>query len=309
MRTKGRFLMAVGLGVLMQVGIARGQGATRTWVSGVGDDANPCSRTAPCKTFAGAISKTAAGGEIDVLDPGGFGALTITKAIAIEGMPFVSGVLVSGTNGFIVAAGPSDNVIIRGLVFEGLGTGLAGISFVSGGSLHVENVTIHDFTGPGIDFEPTADGSKLFVDGSTVRKCLGGIKVKPGSGIVTTANVENTLLNDNTTFGLRVEDGATVAARGTFANGNLNGFLVTTTTGALPVLTLESCITSNNSAAGISAGFGGSGLATVFLGQSSVTGNGTGLHFDGNGAITSWGNNRVAGNATDGAPSGMVLQK
>jgi hypothetical protein len=59
--------------------------ATRTWVSGVGDDANPCSRTAPCKTFAGAISKTAPGGEIDALDPGGFGALTITNAITIDG--------------------------------------------------------------------------------------------------------------------------------------------------------------------------------------------------------------------------------
>ena len=58
--------------------------ATRTWVSGVGDDANPCSRTAPCKTFAGAISKTAAGGEINVLDPGGFGAVTITKSITIS---------------------------------------------------------------------------------------------------------------------------------------------------------------------------------------------------------------------------------
>jgi hypothetical protein len=59
--------------------------ATRTWVSGVGDDANPCSRTAPCKTFAGAISKTAPCGEISVLDPGGFGAVTITKSITING--------------------------------------------------------------------------------------------------------------------------------------------------------------------------------------------------------------------------------
>src|SRR5271168_2021952 len=85
--------------------------ATRTWVSGVGDDANPCSRTAPCKTFAGAISKTATGGEIDVLDPGGFGALTITKSISIESEGLIAGVLVSGTNGFVVAA-PGANVVI-----------------------------------------------------------------------------------------------------------------------------------------------------------------------------------------------------
>ena len=78
--------------------------ATRTWVSGVGNDANPCSRTAPCKTFAGAISKTAAGGEISVLDPGGFGAVTITKSITIDGGGGqVASVLVSGTNGIVVS--------------------------------------------------------------------------------------------------------------------------------------------------------------------------------------------------------------
>src|SRR6201984_3508840 len=80
--------------------------ASRTWVSGVGDDANPCSRTAPCKTFAGAISKTAAGGEIDALDPAGYGAVTITKGITIDGGGGqVASVLAAGTNGIIVNAG------------------------------------------------------------------------------------------------------------------------------------------------------------------------------------------------------------
>src|SRR6266581_234043 len=95
--------------------IAQAQ-ATRTWVSGVGDDANPCSRTAPCKTFAGAISKTAAAGSIDVLDPGGFGAVTITKSITISSERFEAGVLVSGTNGIVVApTAGTDIVILRGL--------------------------------------------------------------------------------------------------------------------------------------------------------------------------------------------------
>src|SRR5271165_5166220 len=107
---------------LLVSGTAHAQ-ATRTWVSGVGDDANPCSRTAPCKTFAGAISKTATGGEIDVLDPGGFGALTITKAITIDGTPVIAGVLVSGTNGITISAGANDLVILRGLDIDGLGTG------------------------------------------------------------------------------------------------------------------------------------------------------------------------------------------
>src|SRR5205085_9038707 len=110
--------------------------ATRTWVSGVGDDANPCSRTAPCKTFAGAISKTAPAGEINVLDPGGFGAVTITKSITISST-FEAGVLVSGTNGIIVSAGPNDQVVLEGLDIEGLGTGLDGVKILSAGSVYV----------------------------------------------------------------------------------------------------------------------------------------------------------------------------
>jgi hypothetical protein len=84
--TKTSFLSAFALilSALLWAAPANAQ-ATRTWVSGVGDDVNPCSRSAPCKTFAGAISKTADCGEIDALDPGGFGALTITKGLTIDG--------------------------------------------------------------------------------------------------------------------------------------------------------------------------------------------------------------------------------
>src|SRR3954471_18235051 len=99
------------LALPLYVGSAQAQ-ATRTWVSGVGDDANPCSRTAPCKTFAGAISKTAAKGEINVLDPGGFGAVTITKAITIDGGDHIAGVLASLVNGIIVNAGTGDVVTL-----------------------------------------------------------------------------------------------------------------------------------------------------------------------------------------------------
>src|SRR5919109_1756054 len=104
--------------------------ATRTWVSGVGDDANPCSRTAPCKTFAGAISKTAAGGEIDALDPAGYGAVTITKSITIDGGGGqVASVLVAGTNGIVVQAGPADVVILRNLSINGIrGAGTGGLN-------------------------------------------------------------------------------------------------------------------------------------------------------------------------------------
>src|ERR1700689_3083637 len=117
--------------------------ATRTWISGVGDDVNPCSRTAPCKTFPGAISKTAAGGEIDTLDPGGFGAVTVTKAMTLadEGVG-EGGVLVAGTNGITVNAGAGDVVVVRGLQLDGGPIGsnsLAGIKFIVGKTLIVEN--------------------------------------------------------------------------------------------------------------------------------------------------------------------------
>src|SRR5688500_2946121 len=88
-------VLAGGAATLMLAAPAQAQ-ATRTWVSGVGDDANPCSRTAPCKTFAGAISKTAAAGEINCLDPGGFGGLTITKSIMIRCDYTEGGVLSAG---------------------------------------------------------------------------------------------------------------------------------------------------------------------------------------------------------------------
>ena len=155
--------------------------ASRTWVSGVGDDANPCSRTAPCKTFAGAISKTAPGGEIDALDPGGFGALTITKAITIDGGGGqVASVLVAGTNGIVVAAGAGDVVILRNLRFDGLrgggnaNAGLNGIRFISGKDLNVENCVIFGFNQNGIDIALNQNTQATVHILNTVVKNVGG---------------------------------------------------------------------------------------------------------------------------------------
>src|SRR5512147_200857 len=106
--------MTVVFAICISVAVAQAQ-ATRTWVSGVGDDANPCSRTAPCKTFAGAISKTAAGGEISALDPAGFGTVTITKAITLNGNGTLAGILAAGQSGIIVNAGVNDVVTIHDL--------------------------------------------------------------------------------------------------------------------------------------------------------------------------------------------------
>src|SRR5437868_4398557 len=112
--------------------------ATRTWVSGVGDDANPCSRTAPCKTFAGAISKTAPGGEIDALDPAGFGGVTITKSITLDGTGTLASILVSGTNGVIINAGTGDRVVLRNIQLNGIGTGTNGVNILQAGTVDLD---------------------------------------------------------------------------------------------------------------------------------------------------------------------------
>src|SRR5438132_12877506 len=143
---RGIALIALAVGILIPAlapTSAQAQ-ATRTWVSGVGDDANPCSRTAPCKTFAGAISKTAAGEIINCLDPGGFGAVIISRSITIDCTPFIGGVLAAGTNAVSInAAGIV--VTLRGLDIEGVGTGLIGVNFVNGSALHIEHCRIFGF--------------------------------------------------------------------------------------------------------------------------------------------------------------------
>ena len=123
--------------------------ATRTWVSGVGDDVNPCSRTAPCKTFAGAISKTAVNGEIDCIDPAGFGAVTITKSITIDGEGTLGSILAAGTTGVIInvtsVTDTRKTVRLRNLSINGANTGVHGINFIAGLKVFVENVTIAGF--------------------------------------------------------------------------------------------------------------------------------------------------------------------
>jgi hypothetical protein len=199
------------LGLVLVVGLpiapAHAQ-ATRTWVSGVGDDANPCSRTAPCKTFAGAISKTAAQGEINVLDPGGFGAVTITKSITISSVGFEAGVLVSGTNGIVISAGPSDVVVLEGLDIEGLGTGLDGIKVLAGGKVFVKNSKIHHFKNNGINMASTTSGARLVVKDSFIFQngTLNSAPLTGGININGTANggvVIDTVVDNNQNFAVQ----------------------------------------------------------------------------------------------------------
>lgn len=161
--------------------------ATRTWVSGVGDDANPCSRTAPCKTFAGAISKTAAKGEISVLDPGGFGAVTITKAISLVSDGSEGSILASGTTGIIInITNPAlgDTVNLHGLLLEGAGTGVSGIKILSASAVNIRKCVIRGFMGAGatqggIEITPTAAATKVTVSDCAINDNIRGIMAVP----------------------------------------------------------------------------------------------------------------------------------
>jgi hypothetical protein len=144
--------LAIVSGVLALAGVAiptsASAQATRTWVSGVGDDANPCSRTAPCKTFAGAISKTASGGEINCLDPGGFGGVTITKPLSIVCDYTEGGILSAGAgvNGIVINVPlATDSVFLSGLDLNGAGNAQNGMRIVSGGVVHVQNSIIRNY--------------------------------------------------------------------------------------------------------------------------------------------------------------------
>jgi len=313
-------LTFVGLLSLFSVSPAAAQ-ATRTWVSGVGDDANPCSRTAPCKTFAGAISKTAAGGEISVLDPGGFGGVTITKSISIVADSAEGGLLVSGTNGIVINAGANDVVHLRGLIFEGVGTGLNGIRFLAGAALHVENCMITDFrsgtagSGHGISFQPSGS-SELYVSDTVVANNGtgsngGGILVQPtGTGSARVAL--NRVRLENNVFGLQANGtgstgGIKVTVFDSVAAGNsFSGFTaVMSGGGAVVDLTIDRTASVNNGTTGVAVG---GTLATVRISNMTVTGNGTGLMAVSSGVLASYSNNQVDGNTVDGAPNAFPNQ-
>jgi hypothetical protein len=199
--------------------------ATRTWVSGVGDDANPCSRTAPCKTFAGAISKTTAGGEINVLDPGGFGAVTINKAISIISTSPQAGVLVSGTNGIVVSAGAADKIVLEGLDIEGLGTGLTGINIIGGGNITIRNSSIRNFTQNAISVAANMGGAgaRAVIDNVLITGNTGGLNVAGNGPAVNAAILINSIVDHNTNYAVQVATGGQITLIGaTLMNSNVS---------------------------------------------------------------------------------------
>ena len=251
--------------------------ATRTWVSGVGDDANPCSRTAPCKTFAGAISKTAPAGEINCLDPGGFGAVTITKSMTISCEAGTGGVLVSGTNAIVFAGGANDYLFLKGLDIEGFGTGLSGILFNSGAVLHVEDCVIRHFLNAGIMVVPSTSAkfevsrTNLFNNGNV--STGGGIVVKPSGG------------------------GTTGAIDRVVADRNVIGIQADGSAGGVVNLSVTDSVLYGNTVFGAQATTAGT-PAGMMLARTTVTGNGTGLQTAGSGVFMRVGQSVITANST-----------
>jgi hypothetical protein len=283
--------------VLLWAGLAGAQ-ASRTWVSGVGDDANPCSRTAPCKTFAGAISKTAPGGEIDALDPAGYGAVTITKAITIDGGGGqVASVLVSGTNGIVVAANAStDVVILRNLRINGIGTGLNGIQFLSGKALGVENCVVFGFTQNGINI--ASSGGRVWITNSDVNNNAGhGVSVV--STAATSVSIDHARLELNN-FGVLAGSNSKVTVTNSSSSLNAFGFVAQPAAGT-GELDIQNSTASLNTNVGVFSG-GGAGIATTRITNVSIFGNTvTGIVASTNGTVQSYLNNF---NSSGGAPSG-----
>jgi hypothetical protein len=303
--------------------------ATRTWVSGVGDDVNPCSRTAPCKTFAGAISKTAAGGEIDCLDPGGFGTLTITKSITIDCTGTFGSTLNSGgINGFVIndsATGTPGTVrvVLRGLSIDGAGTtpGLNGIRFISGASLVVDRVIIQNnlsTNGQGISFQPAAAArltlrDVLIVNNGTA-STGGGILIQPtganGSAIV---SLDNVSLNDNLNGGFKIDTTGNTSAAGVKAtimgsniSANGGGVAVVTPVGA----SSASLLVMNSNVSNNTAGIIGNGVAaTIRVSGTGITNNGTGLVVAAGSSVLTFGDNLLQGNTVNGAFAGSTIPK
>jgi hypothetical protein len=273
-----RFLATAALAVGFST-IAHAQ-ATRTWVSGVGNDANPCSRTAPCKTFAGAISKTASGGEINVLDPGGFGTVTIGKPITISSEGFEAGVLTNAGNGIIVnVPNATDFVVLRGLDLEGLGGASNGITVITGGTVHVEKCTINRFTNNGINFAPTVANSKLVVTDTIVRN-NGNFATSAGGGIfvgpTSTAKADlNNVRMENNVFGFKSQ-----------GSSNCNA---------------SNCLAGNNAFAGFSAA---SGATVLNIERSVSTHNGTGIVCN-SGTLIRLGNNSITDNTAGFSGTGV----
>jgi len=261
-------LLGIILAVFLYVPSAQAQ-QTRTWISGInGDDQNPCSRTAPCRTFVGAIAKTAAGGEIDLLDPQGASPVNINKSITIDGGNGQgANISASGVNGIVISAG---TVILRNLRINGLGTGQDGILVKGSGRLLIENCEIYGFASHGIAIEISSGTSQVVINNTRIfNNGQGGIHVKPSGG------------------------GTAVSVREVVAAGNTFGIGLDTTGGGTASVMIARTNVSENTGNGIQVT--GTG-AVMEISNSEIQHNSTGVNISVPSDVRSFKNNIIAQN-------------
>jgi hypothetical protein len=308
-------ILAVAIFMFAFAAIAQAQ-ATRTWVSGVGDDVNPCSRTAPCKTFAGAISKTAVNGEISTLDPGGFGAVTITKSLTIEGTQGsgYGSILNSSTIGVSIAydsfsgEGLTQRAVrLRNLNINGSGgsggsavSGTRGIRISGGANSDNSEVFVEDCVidgnfgnpGRGIEDVRTGSGATLVVSNTTIRN-MGS------TGISITGNSNSRViiarsLISNCGLGISAAGGPQVFVFDTVVSANAGAGIQADSS----TIEVDRCLVSKNTGAGFVSNAG-----TIRVSNTTALGNGVGLATtSAGGSVSSYGNNQTGGVAFPSAP-------
>ena len=284
--------------------------ATRTWVSGVGDDVNPCSRTAPCKTFAGAISKTAPGGEISVLDPGGFGAVTITKSLTIDGAGTQASILSPLQNG-VTINGAGITVTLRNLAINGAGsTSGNGVRILNAAAVNLDRVVVQNFggsppsNGRGVAIETSTPDVRVTITNSDFYNIFGiGIHSKPTAGNVILV-VDNVRVqkSDSSSIQLRANTKATIN-RATLTNSRTGAGVTAELTSVFA--DINNSVLSEN-AFGLFSGNDG-GAPNLVIGNTVITGNTSdGIRLNG-GTVLSYGNNAIRGNGGNEAPTAPVI--
>jgi Right handed beta helix region len=308
MRVTSRIAFAAFASLVLGVTSAQAQ-ASRTWVSGVGDDVNPCSRTAPCKTFAGAISKTAAGGEINAIDPGGFGAVTITKSITIDGAGTMAGILASSTNG-VVINGANIVVTLRNLSINGgppTLPGLIGVKILNAKDVSIENCQIFNFlalspNGRGISDQRSVAGRLTVTDTVVRNNGHTGIVVQPtvtGSSVI----LNRVSVQGNAAGGFAISGGTKAIVNHSVASGNVAAGFYADGAGGVSTMNLAHSVATNNGT-GVNALSG----AAILIGDVTIGQNTTGVSAT-TGSIFTYGDNLIDGNGTNGTTTGPATKQ
>jgi hypothetical protein len=288
------FAAALALAATLPAVQAQAQ-SPRTFVSAAGSDTNPCSFAAPCRHFQAAVNATSAGGEVDALDPAGYGPITISQAVTIEGQGWSYIAPPTGGNGITINA-VSGNVAIHGVSINGVGIGgpTTGIQFTSGGRLTVEDSVIRNFKGSGIEVQPSTP-IQLYVSNTLLSDNQNhGIEV--GSSHVAGVALSHVRIEGNSDSGLSfVSSGAGSAINATVSDsvvtGNSGDGIAAGAAGGSTSVMVRNCTISNNGFNGLEADFAGT---TIWFTRTSVTGNANGW----SGAVLTFGDNEIVGNTS-----------